>query len=91
MNLELFVQLCLAGLGVYLACGVVFAVPFVWGGVNHIEPHAKPGSVGFRIVIFPGTVFLWPLLLRRWMRGTRVPPEERNAHRTAGSQHPRES
>ena len=91
MNLELFVQLCLAGLGVYLACGVGFAVPFVWGGVNHINPHAKPGSVGFRIVIFPGTVFLWPLLLRRWMRGARVPPEERNAHRAARRQRPRES
>ena len=67
--------------GVYLACGVVFAIPFVLVGVKKIDPHAAHGSWGFRILIFPGTVALWPLLMRRWLSGVHEPPEECNAHR----------
>ena len=42
----------------------------------------------FRVIgllIIPGTMALWPLLLRRWLRGVRSPPEECNAHRRAAA------
>ena len=70
-------------LGIYLACGFVFAVPFVLLGVKKIDPHAAHGSWGFRLLIFPGTMAFWPLLLRRWMKGIHEPPEEGNSHRRA--------
>jgi hypothetical protein len=70
-------------LGNYLACGFVFAVPFVLFGVKKIDPHAVHGSWGFRLLIIPGTMALWPLLLRRWLKGVHEPPEECNAHRRA--------
>ena len=70
-------------LGIYLGCGLLFAVPFALVGANRIDPHAKPGTWGFRVLILPGTIFLWPLLLRRWLRGEHEPVEERNAHRSA--------
>jgi membrane protein implicated in regulation of membrane protease activity len=69
--------------GVYAACGFLFAIPFVLKGVKLIDPHAAHGSWGFRLLIFPGTLALWPLLLRRWLKGISEPPEERNAHRQA--------
>jgi membrane protein implicated in regulation of membrane protease activity len=69
--------------GLYLAGGFLFAVPLVLLGVKKIDPHAAHGSWGFRIMIFPGTMVFWPLLLRRWMKGIQRPPEERNAHRQA--------
>jgi hypothetical protein len=75
----------LAALGAYLACGLLFAIPFVLTGVKRIDPHAKPGTWGFRMLILPGTVFLWPLLLRRCLRGAHEPPTERNAHRCAAT------
>jgi hypothetical protein len=76
-------------LGVYLACGLVFAVPFVCGGVNRVDPHARRGSWGFRLLIVPGTMAIWPLLLRRWAQGIHEPPEEHNAHRRAATRiHP---
>ena len=68
-------------LGVYLAGGILFAVPFVFIGVNKIDPHAAHGSWGFQLLIFSGAIAFWPLLLRRWQKGISEPPEERNAHR----------
>ena len=70
-------------LGIYLLCGLVFAIPFVLAGVGKIDPHAKHGSWGFRLLIIPGTMALWPLLARRWLKGVNEPPEENNAHRRA--------
>jgi hypothetical protein len=70
-------------LGSYLACGFVFAVPFVLFGVKRIDPHAARGSWGFRVLILPGTTAFWPLLLRRWLNGIHEPPEECNPHRCA--------
>jgi len=67
--------------GIYLLCGVVFAVPFALVGVGKIDPHAAHGTWGFRLLIIPGTILLWPLLARRWSQGVHEPPEERNAHR----------
>jgi len=75
-------------LGVYLVCGLVFALPFAFFGVGKIDPHAAHGSWGFRLLIIPGTIALWPQLLRRWARGKKEPPEECNAHRRAARINP---
>lgn len=72
---------CLILLGVYFASGLIFAIPFALVGVRKIDPHAAPGSLGFRLLIIPGTMAFWPLLLKRWMGGAHEPPEECNAHR----------
>jgi hypothetical protein len=70
-------------LGAYLACGLVFAIPFALIGVKRIDPHASHGSCGFRLLVIPGTMAFWPLLLRRWVGGIDEPPEECNAQRRA--------
>jgi hypothetical protein len=70
-------------LGAYLACGLVFAIPFALVGVRKVDPHAAHGSWGFRVLIVPGAMAFWPLLLRRWASGVHEPPEEFNAHRRA--------
>jgi hypothetical protein len=70
-------------LGAYLACGLVFAIPFAFVGVKKIDLHAAHGSWGFRLLVIPGTMAFWPLLLRRWFTGIKMPPEECNAHRRA--------
>jgi hypothetical protein len=70
-------------LGLYLACGFIFALPFVLLGARKIDPHAGPGSWGFRLLIIPGAMALWPVLLHRWYLGIHEPPEECNSHRQA--------
>ena len=68
-------------LSLYAALGVVFAVVFVCVGVKRFDAQAVGTGLGFRVLILPGSVAFWPLLLRRWARGIVEPPLERNPHR----------
>ena len=68
-------------LSLYVALGVVFTVAFVFVGVKRIDSQAVGTGLGFRVLIFPGSVAFWPLLLCRWARGIVEPPLERNPHR----------
>ena len=70
-------------LGIYLLCGLLFALPFILLGVGKVDAHARHGCWEFRLLIIPGTMALWPLLARRWLTGVDEPPEENNAHRQA--------
>lgn len=69
--------------GAYLACGLLFAGPFVAAGVNRIDAAARQAPLGFRLIIVPGVMLCWPLLALRWARGSVHPPLEVNAHRRA--------
>ncbi len=69
--------------GTYLAAGLLFAIPFVLVGAGRIDPHAAHASWGFRVLIIPGTMALWPMLARRWLKGVHEPPEESSPHRRA--------
>ncbi|CAM2069299.1 hypothetical protein SCOR_28270 [Sulfidibacter corallicola] len=77
------VTLFVAGLGIYAAIGILFAFYFVSLGCGKLDPMAKQGTIGFRILIFPASAALWPLLALRLARGRQTPPIERNAHRDA--------
>ncbi len=65
---------------IYTMLGVGFAFAFVTVGLKRIDSQAIGSSAGFRVLIFPGSVAFWPLLLRRWITGKGEPPEERNPH-----------
>ena len=67
----------------YAGLGLLFAIAFVTVGAGRLDPVARSGTWGFRLLILPGSAALWPLLLRRWLRGDSQPPQEHNAHRDA--------
>jgi|AP12_2_1047962.scaffolds.fasta_scaffold148540_2 hypothetical protein len=67
--------------GSYLLLGALFALPFAFRWVNRLDPVAARGTLGFRLLILPGSVLLWPILLRRVLRGVAAPPIERSTHR----------
>lgn len=71
--------------GVYLAIGTLFALPFVLRWVGRLDPVAGRGTWGFRVLVFPGAVALWPWLLRLLVGTGPRPPVERNAHRDAAA------
>jgi hypothetical protein len=51
----------------YLFCGFVFALAFVTKGVDKMDEGARGAGVGFRIIIIPGTMVFWPVLLKKWI------------------------
>jgi hypothetical protein len=59
------------GLAAYLAAGLIFALCFVIAGIGRIDAAARDSSLGFRLIVLPGAVALWPLLLKRWIEATR--------------------
>lgn len=72
-------------LELYCAVGIVFAVYFVSAGITRIDANAKGSGVGFRLLMMPGAMALWPLLAQGWWSGNNIPPIENNAHRRAAS------
>lgn len=67
----------------YLVLGLVVAsfVVFVPGLGTRVDPGLAASRSGFRLLILPGCILLWPWLVRRALRGDGEPPVERNAHR----------
>jgi len=51
------------GLAVYTAAGALFALWLVAKGIYRLDPQASNCSIPFRLIIVPGVVALWPLLL----------------------------
>jgi hypothetical protein len=56
---------------IYLVVGVAVGVIFVLRGVERIDAAARGTSLGFRLLILPGSVALWPLMARKWLRAVR--------------------
>ncbi len=60
------IGLCL--LAAHIAAGAAFAVLFHRRGAAAIDPATQRTGWGFRLVITPGIIALWPLLALRWQR-----------------------
>ena len=61
------VQILLTVAAAYLALGVLFVIPFLMKGLNKVDEGAHGSTIGFKIIIIPGVIVLWPVLLRKWM------------------------
>ena len=58
---------------VYIFTGLLFAIPFIFKGVTKIDEGAHGSKWGFRIIIIPGTIVFWPVLLKKWMKALHRP------------------
>lgn len=52
----------------YVVTGLLFGLVFVTRGVGRMDAQAREAGWGFRAIILPGVVALWPLLLMRWRK-----------------------
>ena len=62
--------------GIYLTIGFLFSIPFAFFGTGKIDSAARGATLGFKLLIIPGSMALWPLLAWRWIKGVSEPPEE---------------
>lgn len=56
----------LISLAIYTACGLAVGIPFVVRGVDRVDSAARGAPVGFRLLILPGVIALWPLMATKW-------------------------
>ena len=47
----------------YALTGLIFGLCFVLRIAGLLDAHARGGTIGFRLMILPASVILWPLLL----------------------------
>jgi hypothetical protein len=85
MTLELLAIWFVRLLALYAGLGLLFALAFVTRGIERIDPGAVGATWGFRLIVLPASIALWPLLLQRWFGGVTAPPVESNAHRRAAA------
>jgi hypothetical protein len=62
------VQIVLIIVLIYLVIGVLFVVPFLMKGITKVDDGAHGATIGFKIVIIPGVIVFWPVLLNKWMK-----------------------
>jgi len=43
-------------------------IPFVIKGVDRIDENAHGSSIGFRMIIIPGVIVFWIVLLKKWLK-----------------------
>ncbi len=67
--IETIVSILLITAGVYLLIGIIFYFPFIRKGVHTFDDGVKAAPLFMKILIFPGTVALWPILLKKWRKG----------------------
>ncbi|MBL9173625.1 MAG: hypothetical protein JNL10_08830 [Verrucomicrobiales bacterium] len=60
------VQTSLILLAAYGVLGLIFALAFHGRGLPAVDTNTRGAGVGFRWIITPGIVALWPLLAWRW-------------------------
>jgi hypothetical protein len=53
---------------IYLALGILFVIPFLMKGLNKIDEGAHGSTIGFKIIIIPGVIVFWPVLLSKWIK-----------------------
>jgi hypothetical protein len=67
----MILEIILTFLATYFLCGFIFAIIFIIKGIIKIDENARGSSIGFRIIIIPGAIVFWPLLLKKWLNANR--------------------
>lgn len=71
------IVLIILGLAItYILTGAVFAIVFFLRGIYVVDESTKDGSIGFKVIIIPGVIMLWPALLRRWKNALKTKVHE---------------
>lgn len=63
----IIISLVLMIVALYLLAGLLFAIAFVTKGVTKVDEGAQGSGWGFRLIIVPGSIVFWPLLLKKWI------------------------
>jgi hypothetical protein len=80
MSLALATAL-VSAFGFYGILGLLYGLYFISYGASRVVPAARGAGIGFALIILPGAVLFWPLLLARLIKGQTRPKETPRALR----------
>lgn len=52
---------------VYISSGVLFAIIFLTRLIHRLDEGAEGAPWSFKLIIFPGCVIFWPVLLKKYI------------------------
>lgn len=70
---------------IWFVVGFVFALLFAGGLAARIDARAAHLPIGMRLILIPGAIALWPLLVVRVAAGRRAAPAQHDAHSDAAA------
>jgi hypothetical protein len=72
---EELANLIVSGLGLYVLIGTPVGLAYMSGGAGKIDPAAKGKGLPLRVrlLILPGVIALWPLMLIKLLKQTEPP------------------
>ena len=53
--------------GAYLIIGLLFSIPFLLRWIGKVDESAVDTSWTFKLIILPGCIVFWPVLLRKYL------------------------
>ena len=65
------IEIPLLIIAVYLLLGVLFVIPFLIRGIRKVDEAAHGSTTGFKLIIIPGVIVFWPVLLSKWIKASR--------------------
>ncbi len=68
--MEAVISIFLGVLGSYFLVGVLFGLYFVFIGAAKLDPQLRSSKKSVRVLLFPGVVATWPLLLAKLFNAT---------------------
>jgi nitrogen fixation/metabolism regulation signal transduction histidine kinase len=71
------------GIGLYLAIGLFIAIAYALFAAARIDHAAEGAPLQFRLIIVPGVIGLWPIMLLRFLSFRRINTPIENHDRTA--------
>jgi len=68
-------DIIVTGFGVYLLIGLLIGLAYMFGGAGKIDPAAKGKGLPLRVrlLILPGIIGLWPIMLTKLLTQTEPP------------------
>ncbi len=69
--MEAVINIFLTILAIYFALGLLFALYFIFAGASKVDPLLKESRWVVRLLLTPGCIAVWPLLLINLFRAKR--------------------
>ena len=66
--MEVVVSYIFAAIGIYLLLGFLYYLAFIFKWAAQLDENTKGSGIGFRLLILPGTLALWPVLYWKWKK-----------------------